>query len=306
MMVASLFAILGIFIYALALIIINANTIPNRETDWLTTFNSYRVSSGVNRVTENPRLTVAAQHHADYLASTSAKFLVGEFENLHKENPASPYYSSDGSTLGTGVIAWTKGKYTSAVDQLMTAPFHAIGILRENLSEVGFGTAIAGEDAFSPKSRITNFSVIAGLQQNSRTKVILFPGPQEKVHVNSFTGENPEPREACGENFEEFYGLPIFASLLHNPDTSIRVTLTLPSGKQLIEGTELCIVTENNFKTSDPIYGPAAKSIMKSENLVLIIPRSPLSEGKHTVQILEKSRPDIKWSFVFTAPNLKF
>ena len=279
---------------------------PNIEENWLTTLNSYRQSSGVNPVKENLRFSAASQHHADYLAMTTTDYQVGKYQNLHKENPESPYFSRDGATLGGGVISWTTGKYASAVDNLMTAPFHAIGMLRENLSEVGFGTAIVGEGAYSPNTRVTNISVISGLRNQPRSKVILFPGRNSITHLNSFVGENPEPREVCGENFTEFHGLPIFASLLHRPQKSLMVSLTFPNGKILTEGPDLCVVTENNFVSSDSIYGPAGIATIRADHLVLIIPKSPLPEGKHRVGLVENGRPDLVWSFTYKAPELKF
>lgn len=296
----------GLVIYSAFIMIQSMTATPNKEDNWLETFNSYRASSGVNPVKEKIRFSVAAQNHADYLASTETRYLVGKYQNLHKENPASPFYSRDGATLGAGDIAWTKGKYASAIDQLMTAPFHAIGILRENLTEVGFGTAVVGEGAYSPNTRVSNISVISGLRNRPRSLVILFPGQNSITHLNSFAGEYPEPREACGQNFTEFHGLPIFASLLHRPQKDLNVSLSLPNGKVLTEGADLCVVTENNFISSDPIYGPAGRATIRADHLVLIIPKSILSEGKHGVQLAERNRPVLEWSFTYKAPDLKF
>jgi len=296
----------GLILYSLIIMVQSMTATPNVENNWLSTLNSYRQSSGVNPVKENLRYTLASQHHADYLAMTATDFQVGKYQNLHKENPESPYFSRDGATLGAGVISWTEGKYASAVDQLMAAPFHAIGMLRENLSEVGFGTAIAGEKAYSPNTRVTNISVLSGLRNRPRSKVIFFPGPNSTTHLNSFPGENPEPREACGTSFKNFYGLPIFASLLHRPSENLTARIQQPNGKTLARGSDLCIVTEKNFVSTDATYGPAGKSIIRSENLVLIIPKSPLAEGRYEVEIEEPGRPLVKWSFTYKAPELKF
>ena len=315
LILVPILALLGVVVYSLSIsisaeisaektLIADLNAVPDVEIDWLTTLNSYRVSSGVNPVKESGRISKAAQAHADYLASTDKKYLVGKYKNLHQENPKSPFASKNGATIGAGDIAWTIGKNASAVDVLMTAPFHAIGLLRENLVNVGFGTAVAGETSYSPNFRITNISIIEGLRTKSRKKIILFPGPNFVTHLNSFNGEDPEPREACGKQFKEFTGLPIFASLLHKPNKSLRVFLETPSGDILSNSLELCVVTENNFISTDLIYGPAGKSIIRSEHLVLIIPKSPLSEGEQKIRISEKGRPDLQWSFTHKAQNL--
>ena len=306
LIVLPIAVISGIFLSALFLNLTNLTAVPDKEVEWLTTLNSYRITSGVSPVKENDRLSEAAKNHADYLALTDQIYLVGKYQNLHKENPKSPYASKDGATIGAGVISWTKGKDASAVDQLMAAPFHAVGMLRENLSEVGFGTALAGKNAYRPDSRVTNIAIIEGLRNKSRKKVILFPGSNFVTHLNSFAGENPDPREACGAQWNYFYGLPIFASLTHKPSESLKVSLETPSGKILSAGPDLCVITENNFTSTDLIYGPAGKSIIRADHLVLIIPKSPLSEGEQKIQITEKGRPVLQWSFSYKAPKLKF
>ena len=278
------------------------NSIPSasRLVDDL---NRYRSSSGVSPVKENRLYSQAAQNHADYLARTKTKYLIGKYANLHKENPESPFHSKNGDTIGAGVIAWQYVQSISAVDSLMTAPFHAISMLREHLKEVGVGSAKAEDGSFSPGSIVTNIAVLNGLGNKGRTQVITFPGANSIVPLNSFEGENPEPREACGKNYQKFTGLPIFVSLLHNPSKKIEVKLTWRNGNVLTEGSQLCVVTENNFISTDKIYGPAGKQIIRQENLVLIIPKAKLSEGSYRVEISEPGRAKLGWTFTYKVPS---
>jgi Cysteine-rich secretory protein family len=278
------------------------NSIPSAE-ELIKDLNQYRTSSGLASVRENRKFTIAAQNHADYLARTETKYFIGKYANLHKENPESPFHSKNGDTIGAGVIAWQYVQSISAVDSLMTAPFHAIGMLREHLKEVGFGSAKVEDGGYSPGSIVTNIAILNGLGTRERTKVITFPGANSIVPLNSFEGENPEPREACGKNYRKFTGLPIFVSLLHNPSKKIEVKLTWRNGNVLTEGSQLCVVTENNFISTDKIYGPAGKQIIRQENLVLIIPKAKLSEGSYRVEISEPSRPRLGWTFTYKVPS---
>lgn len=273
-------------------------SIPSAEK-LIDDLNQYRLSSGLAPVMENRKFTIAAQNHADYLAHTKTKYFVGKYANLHEENPKSPFRSKNGDTIGAGVISWQYDQSMSAVDSLMTAPFHAIGMLREHLKEVGVGSSKVEAGGYAPGAIVTNIAILNGLGARGRTKVVTFPGANATVSINKFKGENPEPREVCGKNYKKFQGLPIFVSLLHSPSKKIEVKLTWRNVNVLTEGSQLCVVTENNFISTDKIYGPAGKQIIRQENLVLIIPKAPLSEGSYRVEISEPGRKKIEWSFSY-------
>jgi hypothetical protein len=210
----------------------NADSValPAKNSSWLEILNYYRLSSGLSPVIEDPQMTDGAQKHANYLAKTSTRYFVGEYENLHKENPNSPFFTEEGTKLGAGNIAWGSTLFPRPIDGLMTAPFHAMAFLDEGLTKVGFGTAVVQPGGYASGTQVTNVATMAGIMYITRTKNILFPGANSEVYINDFTGENPEPREVCGSNFKTFTGLPIFASLLIAPATDLSVELTTPSG----------------------------------------------------------------------------
>jgi len=56
---------------------------------------------------------------------------------LHTENPASPYYTSDGATEGgdSDLVEGVVVGDVQTIDTWLTAPFHAIGMLRAQLSQ---------------------------------------------------------------------------------------------------------------------------------------------------------------------------
>ena len=296
---------------ALPIIIQSANAaeieIPNSKEDWLAVINYYRQSSDLPPVVEDPQITNGAKKHAIYLAMTDKSFQVGQYENLHSENPASPYSTPEGTKYGAGDIAWSYNPKVSAIDLWMTGPFHAIGILRENLKRVGYGREKVAPNGTYPDSYVANLAIIAGLDPlNSRTKNILFPGDKSIAYLNNFVGENPEPRESCIGDYKKFTGLPIFASLLVEPTKDLTVRLTTPSGNVISDENQLCVVDEFNFTSSDAIYGPAGKAIIASDHLVLIIPKDPLDSGTYKVSINQGGRANIDWSFSYIdAPEVK-
>jgi hypothetical protein len=272
----------------------------------LTVLNYYRQSSDLLTVTENAQATDGAKKHVNYLANSDKSFNTGEYASLHTENPESPYYTVEGTKYGAGNIAWTFTQPTKAIDNLMQAPFHAIGLLREQLKTAGYGEATVGPNGYYPNSRVSNVAIISGIDNNvSRSKNILFPGNNSITYMGSFTGENPEPRESCGRDWKNFNGLPIFASLLQSPSKDISVSLTQPDGTILSDASDVCIVDEWNFKTSDPVYGPAGKSIIASDHLVFVIPKKSLSAGKYEVNLKQSGASDLKWTFNYiNAPGV--
>ena len=274
--------------------------IPASDSYWLDQLNYYRLSSGLDPVTESPEYSKAAEAHAKYLSDTDPSLFVGEYLNKHSENPASPYATKDGVTIGAGNISWSsKPGLAAAVDNLMNAPIHAIGFLRENLTKVGAAEMWSNND----KLYVQTFSMISGMKTTPRTKVVLFPGDGAIVKLNSFTGgENPEPRESCSGKFSDWKGLGIIASLLNTPSKELTATLTFPDGTVLNDANSLCVITELTAKTNDPTYGPAMKSIYKSDHMVLIFAKSALEEGKHSVSIKQPNQSDINWSFTVLTP----
>ena len=279
----------------------DSNAIPGKSATWLETLNYYRTASGVPPVTESKAFSAAAKAHAIYVGKTPEKYFTGIYANKHKENPDSPYATSIGVTDGAGQIAWSNSDNAAdSVHQLMGAPIHAIGFLRENLETTGYG--ISPEDG--KDSYVHTFSTSSGLSEAKRSKVILFPGDGSTVKLNSFDGnEVPEPRESCAGDWKTFSGLAIIASLLKAPQKNLKASLTTPDGMIFDDPENLCVVSENNFKTTDSDYGAALGPILSNDNLVIMFPRNPLSYGIHSAKISQLGQKDITWSFkVLTAP----
>ena len=296
--------VLSVFLsFAMSIIQIPAKAdstlLPSNNASWLGILNYYRQASGLSLVTEDAQMTDGAQKHAIYLSKTSTSYFVNEYQNLHQENPASTFFSQEGVTFGLGNIAWGSTSFPRPIDRLMTAPFRAIGFLREALTKVGFGSAVVEQSGYNPGLQVSDVAIIAGTTDITRTKNILFPGENSEIYINDFTGENPEPREACGSNYKSYKGLPIFASLLNAPTTDLSAEIQAPDGKLLKQNAEFCVVTENNFISTDQIYGPAGRAIIAADHLVLLIPRDPLKTGSYNVTINQSGRDKISWSFQY-------
>jgi hypothetical protein len=274
-------------------------TPPSPSAGWLETMNFYRTSSGLKPVSESQTLTGGVLSHVTYLAKTDPLLISGRYLNRHTENPQSPYATRAGITAGAGnLTSASTSTESEPIDEWMSAPFHAVALLRENLRTTGFAEAFNANRGEYEQG----LSVLSGLVSAKRTKNILFPGPNSKVRLNVFPGEYPDSRESCGSNWKQYQGVPIWASLTSTPLRALTATLVTPSGAVLSAKRGICIVDKWNFKTSNHVYGTTGKAIIAANNLVIIFPKGPLVAGNYRVKISSPGRHNIGWSFAAIAP----
>jgi hypothetical protein len=260
---------------------------------WLETLNYYRVASGLAPVVEEKKYSDAVMNHMIYLAKTDPKLFVGQYANRHAENPASPFATQAGITLGGGNIWSAPSDLESrAIDAWIGAPFHSISALHEDLTATGYAKY---------QNEVTG-NYETGMSNGTRTwaprtKNIFFPAPDSLTRLYAWAGESPDPSEGCGSNFKDHKGLAIYASLLSAPSPQTSITLTLPTGKILSEQSDLCLINEHNLTTSDPVYGSAGTYIVKAEHMVIFFPKEELQPGLHTATINQPGAAPISWKF---------
>jgi hypothetical protein len=269
----------------------SASSVP----PWLQRVNDVRVAAGVAAAGENTAWTLGIQHHLTYLELTDPSLRTGQYASDHTENPASPYYTTDGALEGSrsNLVRHASQTATSAVDYWLGAPFHAIGMLRSGLSQT----------AFAQDSTYAGMDVISGLGSTSHSSPILFPGPGSTSYLTKYAGnESPDPIETCrstksGADYSA-PGLPIIAMLPAAPTSNLSVALTTPGGTVLSSaGADVCVVDELTYVSTDQVYGPTGKQILTSDHAVLIVPRTRLVTGTYAVRISQSKQADIAWSF---------
>lgn len=266
---------------------------PAAGANWLEVMNYYRTTAGLAPVVEEPAWTDGQIKHIAYLKNTPASLISGQYANLHTENPASPWYTPEGAAAAGSSNIGYGATQRDAMESWLTAPFHAIGIMRPRLTRAAF--ALDGGTAM--------LDVIRGLGTPPANPTnVFFPGNGASTTLSRFFGELPDPREGCSADWQRFSGLPIFALLTQAPAAGTTARLELPSGVTLSTGADLCVHTGDTFNSSDPIYGATGKSILTSDKAVMVIPRAPLGQGLHRVTISQPGRADISWSFTVAAP----
>src|SRR5438046_7701414 len=109
-------------------------------TDMLYLTNQFRYAIGSPTVPSDPRLTQAAQNHANY---NSANGVLGHFETA-----GLPYYTGYSARDRLIAQGWTTsfvsevatgGSELGGVQQLWDAPYHRLGLMHPNATTIGWG-----------------------------------------------------------------------------------------------------------------------------------------------------------------------
>ena len=257
------------------------------DHDWLGIVNSYRAMSGLDPVVENPTWSQQGDEHSRYMLLNGI---------THVQSPGNPGHSEGGALAGAnGNVATSTSTGATPrrfIDLWMTGPFHAIGLLRHNLTSSGFGAA-ADPDT-SPWRSGATLDVLRGLTPGiPRTSVTVFPGRDATIPLNRFIAEYPNPVELVG--WSGSAGLPLLA-LMTAPISSAHASLTGPDGP--IEVRVLHGGAPGSGSGAD-----IAARVMADENAVVVVPRDPLAPGTYTAHVTTDAG-DVSWSFTVdpTAP----
>jgi hypothetical protein len=248
------------------------------NSDWLGIVNTYRQMSGLSPVTARSDWSAEAVAHSCYMLQNGIS---------HDEIPGYPGYTPGGDIAGnSGNVAVSSSVSATArnhIDLWMTGPFHAIGIMRHNLTQSAFGLC-AQENTPTPWRSGGTLDVIRGLDYSKPrpSTPTLFPGNGATVPLNSFITEYPNPMTMC--NWTGQAGLPLFA-LMPSTVTSANSTLVGPNGP-----IETCTLRKGN--TNDA----TADAILGGDNAVVIMPRQVLTNGTYTATI-NSNGGNVTWSF---------
>ena len=259
------------------------------KSNWLGEINVYRQAAGLSPVTAQPEWELGLEHHLTYLIETPRGLISGLYASLHTENPLSPYYTPDGAREGQSSDLELGGIQTplQAIQRWLVAPFHAIGMLRPQLTQVGLALSHG----------YAALDVINGLDPAlpRPDRPVRFPGPGMTTNLTAFGGEYPNPLETCG--WQGPAGLPVILLLPRAPSAGLRATLSTRRGRQSSARGGLCVVDEQTYRTSDAVYGPTGAQILARDHAVLLIPRRPLVAGRYTMAVWQAGERTIRWSF---------
>lgn len=274
---------------ALAVVITGGLLVPTNagansvvaDHDWLGVVNAYRAMSNLGALVENPTWSAEAELHSRYMLLNGI---------THEERRGNPGYTEGGDRAGrNGNVATSSNPDATArrfVELWMTGPFHAIGVLRHDLTTTGFGLA---RDPNGARWRsAATLDVLRGLNRQlpRRTTATVFPGNGATVSVDRFVAEYPDPVTLVGWTGPA--GLPLIA-MMPNRVSTAQVSLTGPTGTLEVRA----------LHPGAPGNGPGAdlaRQVMASENAVVIVPRNVLAPGRYTATVTSDGG-SITWTF---------
>lgn len=245
--------------------------------DALASVNYYRAMAGLAPVTINDSLAQGARNHSCYMLLNGMS---------HDEITTLAGFTADGQYAGKhSNIAVTSDANKSAdgfVQLWMAAPFHAVGVLRPNLTTVAYGSCT---DPVAPLAwhKGATLDVLSGLgPKRAIDAPILWPGNGSTTKLDKFIVETPDPLAMCG--WSSGGGLPVIA-MLPEPPVNVSAAITGPTG-----ALQVCALSSQN------VSDPSAKSILAGNNAVTVLPRNPLVPGVYTVTLTTDART-VTWSF---------
>ena len=248
-----------------------------KDSNWLTTVNYFRQMAGLAPVTEDATLSDGAYKHACYMLQNDI---------THYEESGKPGYTVEGERAGrSGNVAVSSAFNTSArshIELWMSGPFHAIGVLRKDLTTVGFGKC--DMPAATKWRSGATLDILNGLgPKTPQSQPILFPGNGTTTSLDKFVVESPDPLEFCGWKGQSA-GLPVFAMMPEAISGTVTTSITGPAG-----AVPTCTLSQQNTTG-------AAKQILQFDNVIVAVPRTTLAPGTYTVTAGSAART-VSWSF---------
>jgi uncharacterized protein YkwD len=203
-----------------------ATTAEASASDMLLLTNQYRNAIGSPTVPSDPRLTQAAQNHANY---NSANGILG-----HYETAGNPYYTgysprdrliAQGWTTSFVSEVATGGSELGGVRQLWDAPYHRLGMMHPNATTIGWGHSELNGRQNNVGDIVYNFGI-------RPVEFVRSPANLQTNIPTSWSGqESPSPVPAGSSGP---YGYPIMVVYSAGQNVQFRAAeIVTPNGTRL-------------------------------------------------------------------------
>lgn len=221
--------------------------------------NNYRAFGSLPPVSLDPRLSIGAQLHANYLALNSVSLSQVGLD-AHVQSNSMPGFTEQGYHAGLNSVIYEGVTAVTAIDNWMQTFYHRLGLMDPNLTHVGFGSQGRYQVMDIGQGRIVGFSALDAISQ--------FPWPEMTIE-GDYVREIPHPIPG---NFN--VGVPITLEFFGQRGASITNV-----GAALYDqtGRELGCYVQYPGKPFLPGWD--------MQQLICLIPHSPLPQGRYTVAI---------------------
>ena len=240
---------------------------------WLETLNAWRAASNLPAVVENTGWSVGDLAHSTYIVET------GDFG--HDEDNGGPYATTEGAAAGLAgdVAASTNATKTDRgfVEQWITAPFHAAGMLDPLLQMSGYG---AFRHAGQQWGAAATLDVIRGRVGPAATDPTFFPGDGSTLPAAQLAyhgGESPDPLAPCPDygTAPINTGIPLFVLLPEGPSAGDTAATLTRDGVAV----DACTYDETSYTNPDGPARTLGRAVLAGRHQVVVIPREPIAPG---------------------------
>jgi len=222
--------------------------------------------------------------------------MTGQYASAHTENRKSQYYTKSGAQEGSRsdlLLGGGVGTPLPDIDNWLTAPFHAIGMLRAGLTKVAFASGFAGR--WSRRARWPDL-------RESGCEADHVPRPERHDQPDRVLRQRTaDPLQSCHypkAAKSKPVGLPIIVLLPKTPAKKLTATLAFPhGGSEGTTGRTLCLVDQFTYHSTDTVYGPTGLEILKGDHAVLLFPSGTLKAGTFKVTIRNGPKTTYTWPF---------
>jgi hypothetical protein len=238
---------------------------------WLSYVNFYRGLALLSSATENTTYDAGCLNHATYMVKNN---YVG-----HSEDPSLPYYTPEGNAAGhnSDVMGTTDITETdmAAIDTWMSGPFHALGIIKPNLLQVGYGAFREAHPGGIQMAAALDINSGAGTLTPTAYPIRFPADGSTTMPILSFQGgESPDPIGAYG--YTAPTGPAIMIQLSPGMTTPSVTAHSFSQGGTALN--HICF-DETNYTNADATAQALGRSILHGLSAIVIMPQSPLTAG---------------------------
>ncbi|MDX1686977.1 MAG: CAP domain-containing protein [Candidatus Promineifilaceae bacterium] len=257
---------------------------------WLQQVNAFRQGSGLPPVTEN-----ASWSHGAWLHS---RYMVMEDDVSHSEDPASPWYTTEGDLAGqNGNIAVSSSSRAPdlfAIELWMAGPFHAVAVVDPQLQQSGFGSFREATGLWQMGATLDVYRGLGPVPPGT-TFPVLYPGADGTTWLTSHRYfEWPDPLASC-PGYTRPTGPPVIIQLGDGSGTPAVTEHAFLEGETALEH---CVFDETTYThPTDGTQQSVGRQVLNTRDAVVLLPRHPLIEGHSYTASITADGITYRWNF---------
>lgn len=254
--------------------------------------NRLRSLGGLPALAENTALGQGLAAHALYMVKND---VIG-----HSEDLSLPFSSPEGDTAARNsnlaISSDLQQTDEASIDGWITGPFHAAGILDATLKSTMFSSYAEAKSGVRYGACL---DVLHGRSGDTTASFpVLWPGDGTTVGLTAYAGnEAPDPLTGT-PGFTAPSGLPIYCLLGTGAVTPVVNGSSLTTGGQPVTHA---VFDESTYVNPDPDTQSLARAVLGSRDMVVIMPRQPLTRSATYQVSLAVNGQTISWSFAVAA-----